>query len=490
MKKIVLSLALLGALASFSSKAQAQGAAPFWAPQNSIYNPAASLGNGFRLAHVSIALTNPNIVWGIGGELPPPGATSYTFDKWVKSVDGGATWTTGNIQFGTGYTVGMMQAIDANTCFFMNYSNNGGGEVRRTTDGGATWVNMAANGVNFTLPGSFPNVIAFFDANNGFAAGDPQPAATATTPAGPFQIYTTGDGGNTWRRVATSNLPVAGDAEYGLVGSVARVGNTAWMGGTDQGGANAKVYKSVDQGRTWTASNSPFTDVGGIAFSTATNGLIVNGADIAATTNGGTSFAPVAYTGPFYGQFDIAAVPGVAGMYVASGLRDVPTPTANDYGTVITGNNGQRWTQIDSTIIRYDLDIASNTVGYAVGNNTNPPAGQQPGSLRAIYKNSRPFSSILAARNNAANNTVALSVYPNPSSNGVFTLGLPSGTRNAQNIRVFDALGREVFRRQLNATSAVGAVGLPLDLSSLKSGVYTLELTNSEGTGRQKLVIE
>ncbi|KAA9339548.1 T9SS type A sorting domain-containing protein [Hymenobacter busanensis] len=484
MKRIVLSLALLGALVSQKAAAQA-----FWTPQNNVYNTATGLGNGFRLAYVSVGVANSNVVWAVGGDLPPTTTppTNYTFNKWAKSTDGGATWTKGDLQIGTGYTVGQFVAIDANTAFVMSYgATTGGGEVRRTTDGGATWVNLnGANQVNFTLAGSFPDAMTFFDANNGVVFGDPQPAGT-----GPFQVYTTSNGGNTWTRVPAANLPTPANAdEYALVGSIDRIGSTVWVGGTNQGGGNARVFKSTDMGLTWTAGSTPFPDISNVNFTNATNGMVSSAPDIAVSNNGGTSFTPVSYTGPFYGQYDVEAVPGVAGTFVASGYRD-PLTTANDYGTVITRNSGQTWRQIDSTIVRYDIEIVSDALGYAVGNNTNPAAGQNPGTNRAVYRNSRPFTQAILSARNEAKNTLALSVYPNPSRDGIFTLELPRANREQKDVRVFDALGREVFRRQLNATSATAANGLPLDLSSLKAGVYTLELTTTDGTGRQKLVIE
>ncbi|QHJ06696.1 T9SS type A sorting domain-containing protein [Hymenobacter busanensis] len=455
-----------------------------WTPLPGIYNPSAGLGNGFRVSFVSVGVANSNVVWGIGGELPPTTAppSSYVFNKWVRSTDGGTTWTTGNLQISTGYTVGQLVAIDAQTAFMLTYNGiGGGGEVRRTTDGGATWVNLnGPNQMNFTLAGSWPDAMTFFDANNGVVFGDPQPSVT-----GAFQVYTTADGGSTWTRVPAANLPAPiGADEYANIGSIAKIGSTVWVGGTNQGGGNARVFKSTNMGRTWTVGNTPFPDVLKIAFSTPTHGLIASAPDLASTTNGGTSFTTVAYSGPFYAQYDLASVPGRPGLYVATGYRD-PLTTANDYGSVITSSSGFFWRQIDSTAVRYDLDIVSDNLGYAAGNNPNSAVGSPPGVHRAMWKNTQTFWFIcdfLPSRVGSA--AARREVYPNPSSNGQFTVDLPRGS---QALNVFDALGRQVLARQL-AGSAAGMI--QVDLSRQPAGIYTLQISSETGVSHQKIQIE
>ena len=83
----------------------------------------------------------------------------------------------------------------------------------------------------------------------------------------------------------------------------------------------------------------------------------------------------------------------------------------------------------------------------------------------------------------------ALSVYPNPSSNGVFQVSLNDGIKAGTVLTVFDVMGRVVMTRELNAT-AIGSKSVNLDLSNERSGVYTLRVSGASGFATSKLVVE
>lgn len=69
-----------------------------------------------------------------------------------------------------------------------------------------------------------------------------------------------------------------------------------------------------------------------------------------------------------------------------------------------------------------------------------------------------------------------LSVYPNPSTTGLFTLELPAGAAGARLV-VVDALGRPVARHTLAATER----RYPIDLRPQPAGRYTLRLHLRDG---------
>jgi hypothetical protein len=73
-----------------------------------------------------------------------------------------------------------------------------------------------------------------------------------------------------------------------------------------------------------------------------------------------------------------------------------------------------------------------------------------------------------------------LQAYPNPSTDGRFVLQAALARPTAAELRVTDALGREVLRRTYSPT---------LDLSHLPAGLYLLELHTDVGVARQKVQV-
>lgn len=82
----------------------------------------------------------------------------------------------------------------------------------------------------------------------------------------------------------------------------------------------------------------------------------------------------------------------------------------------------------------------------------------------------------------------ALTVYPNPSTDGLFTLGAaqePALLKSA--LTVTDATGRKVLTQPAASTVANGV--RTLDLRGRPAGVYTLQLTTPEGPVTRRLVV-
>jgi hypothetical protein len=93
---------------------------------------------------------------------------------------------------------------------------------------------------------------------------------------------------------------------------------------------------------------------------------------------------------------------------------------------------------------------------------------------------------VAAAKNPALE--AALTVYPNPSPNGEFSLASPgnSGVATAP-YTITDAAGHVV--RTAAAAPASMANGRPLELRGLPAGVYLLQLRTPEGPLTRKLMI-
>lgn len=120
------------------------------------------------------------------------------------SIDGGKTWErqkTGTraslrgVHFLTPYTGWAVGRLE---------SPNGGGSIGvmlRTTDGGIKWDEMGVN----VLPGL--HAVRYFDEKNGFVCGDGSDAF-------PSGMFTTTDGGRTWRPVLGAKLPSCRAVEF------------------------------------------------------------------------------------------------------------------------------------------------------------------------------------------------------------------------------------------------------------------------------------
>ena len=72
-------------------------------------------------------------------------------------------------------------------------------------------------------------------------------------------------------------------------------------------------------------------------------------------------------------------------------------------------------------------------------------------------------------------------VYPNPTS-GVFSLEL--NDNKSYDITIFNSLGQKVYNNVVNSTSML------IDLEKLESGVYTIELQNSDIVYTERIIIE
>jgi hypothetical protein len=419
--------------------------------------------------------------------------TQFEFFPITSPVAGHAGYLTSNI-------AGITDQIALAATFNGGGSGTGGGgEILRTRDGGLTW-RAATTTAQFAPPDGFNNLVHMFDANNGVSCGDPN--------GGTYEVLTTSDGGATWTRNTSTGLVPTVAGEYGITRAFTTLGNTIWVAagvpGTDtQPAGISRIFKNTDQGRgAWTAVNvpnfaGPATD---LAFRDANNGIIstvivsngaVTGVSRAVTTDGGATWtttnlsAPQVGDGtttPGNGSFFITGLDAAQGKFISYGRHKFTGNTAlADFG-YSTSTDGTTWTnvQINSPFISFDV-LDGNGLGFA-GYITDDQDGSG-----GIFKTS--VSALGTRQGQNAALQQALTVYPNPSAGGVFTLKLNSGVKAGTQVTVFDAMGRRVYTRELNGT-AVNAQAANVDLSQQKAGVYTLELRTAEGTAQKKIVVQ
>lgn len=346
MKKLLLfALTVLGGLA-----VNAQGT---WVSQATGF---ADVSSGVRY----VSAVDTNVVWICSYDGSGGGASRTDFSR---TTDGGNTWTAGQTGAPSTYDWSMIFGLDANTAWAVYYDAvaGAGGGIYKTSDGGATWSQQGAGSI-YAGAASFPNVVHFWDANNGFSMGDPL--------GGYYEIYTTADGGNTWVRVPQASIPAPTSGEYGIVGHYEVVGDTVWFD-TNKG----RVYRSVDRGLTWTVASTgitvPANGAIDICFYSATNGLArlynatTGGNSMRITSNGGTTWSAVTPVGSFFGS-DVQHIPGTASTLISTGAA------TGFVGTSFSYNGGINWTTVETAAQRTALGCVDSLHMWTGGFTTSP----------------------------------------------------------------------------------------------------------------------
>lgn len=171
-----------------------------------------------------------------------------------RSTDGGATWlAAGNAGDGA-YSIA---ALSATTAVVALGPSSGSGSIKRTTDGGTTWTQV------YTATGAWFNFVDNWSATELWALSDPI--------GGNFHIVVSTDAGATW--ALAPNLPPAPAANvFGANNSWYQVGSTFWFGTGGSGSTLAnRVYKSTNgPNGPWTFATTTAQYVGSVAFSSGT----------------------------------------------------------------------------------------------------------------------------------------------------------------------------------------------------------------------------
>lgn len=282
---------------------------------------------------------------------------------YLRTTDGGKIWKTGIIPGASSLDFRDIQAFDSDTALVI--SAGAAAKIYKTTDGGKTWKEKYSN----DKPGVFFDSMAFRDEKNGFAFSDPV--------NNHFLLIVTEDSGETWRQVPAKNIPPPLPEEAGFAASgtcVAVQGKfNAWF---CTGGAAARVFRSIDKGKTWTAARTPMIcgksseGIFSIAFRDAKNGVIVGGdykaeeqnqKNAAITTDGGLTWQLVEDEQPTGFRECVVYIPGTGGqMLITVG------PSGSDYSM----DGGRTWKNFDTTgfhSVSFPPGSRAGPVGWAVG---------------------------------------------------------------------------------------------------------------------------
>jgi len=268
-----------------------------------------------------LSAVSEKVAW-VSGYTPTDGVV-------LRTTDRGKTWQAVGPPNTAGLQFRDIEAFDKDHAVILSIGNNATDfRVYVTSDGGAHWTQTFTN----SEPSAFYDCMTFFDKRHGLALSDPVD--------GKFRLISTNDGGMTWSIVSGAGMPPAQPGEAGFAASgqclVSGHGHRAWFGGG--GGAQARVFRSNDGGKTWQVSatpmnSSPTAGISGLAFRNKKQGIAVGGDfltpanspnALAVTSDGGATWhlasnPPNAYrTGIAFVKHHDAIAVGLTGSDVSS----------------------------------------------------------------------------------------------------------------------------------------------------------------------------
>ncbi|HEX8369301.1 MAG TPA: hypothetical protein VF604_12225 [Pyrinomonadaceae bacterium] len=231
-----------------------------------------------------LVVVNEKVIWASG-----------TGGSFLKTTDGGKTWTVGKVPGAEKLDFRDVEAFDADTAYLLSIGEGENSRIYKTTDGGATWKMQFKN----ANPKAFFDAIAFWDKNNGIAMSDPVD--------GKYLLMTTTDG-ETWKPLGTDKMANAKEGEAAFAAS----GTCLITGGKSDvflvsGGNDARVFRSNNRGLSWFVSATPIvkgtagSGIFSIAMFDSKNGVIVGGNyekpsettnNLAFTNDGGKTWKP------------------------------------------------------------------------------------------------------------------------------------------------------------------------------------------------------
>ena len=240
-----------------------------------------------------ISVASPDVIWASG-----------THGTYLRTVDGGKTWTTSRVPGAERLDFRDVEAFSADEAYLLGAGPGDQSRIYKTTDAGKHWALQFTN----TDPAGFYDCFAFWDEAHGIALGDPVDQR--------FELLTTDDGGTHWTPLPAVSRPLAlpGEGAFAASGSCIAVqgAHNVWFA---SGGGAARVFRSSDNGKTWQSSETaiehgvPSAGIFSIAFRDLRHGIIAggdyqhpdqDGIHLATTDDGGATWKAVAIHPQFY----------------------------------------------------------------------------------------------------------------------------------------------------------------------------------------------
>jgi photosystem II stability/assembly factor-like uncharacterized protein len=405
---------------------------------------------------VAFSPVEDNVCWG----------KNNTNSQFLRTTNGGTDWTVSTVTGAAGLRCSGITAIDANTAWIAMNDPSGvtSGGIFKTTNGGNTWAQQTA----FQGAGGYPNVIYFFDDDNGVCVGDPR--------GGYWEIYTTTNGGTNWERVDSANIPPPLFGELGIEQRVINgEDNTFWF----QSFSNS-LYKTTNRGYAWSVAYNVCGSTGfGFAFKDTLNGLACDyfpENKISRTSDGGETWTSLPLDPVFtnLSTFYISYAKGTNGSYViTSHSPGIP-------GSAYTTDDGNTWTYINNIPLGPAAFSDWNT-GWAGGVND------------AIWKwDSDILITSVNEVDGIVDNFILEQNYPNPF-NPSTKIRYTIPTSEFVTLKIYDVLGNEIATL-VNEDKPAGSYEVEFgnhsgEVRNLTSGVYFYTLQAGGFTQTKKLTL-
>ena len=287
---------------------------------------------------IGLSPVNENVVWASGVR-----------GTWVRTIDGGATWTHGTVPGGEFLQFRDVHALDANTAWLMSAGTADSARIYVTHDGGTTWT------LQHTNPDAkgFYDCFDFWDARRGMVIGDAVNGETV--------VLSTTDGGTHWARLHSPTLPKAVDGEGSFAASgtclITRPGGHAWIA---VGTPAAKLLHTADYGQTWTVDTIPLTAISSVAMRDNAHGIVLgtdSSAATASTNDGGRTWMRGGK--PPFGQ-------GVYGGIYVQGAKHPTVVAVGPGGLAWSRDDGTTWAVINNNVY-WSVGSASVRAVWAIG---------------------------------------------------------------------------------------------------------------------------
>lgn len=358
--------------------------------------------------------------------------------KILRTTNGG-TWTSvtapdANAQY-------CIWGIDGNTAITTS-SSASATFVYRTTNGGTNWTQV------FTQTGGFMDGFYFKDANNGIMYGDPV--------GGRLQVWRTTNGGANWDSTGQNITTTAAGWNNAMCG----LGDNVWIGTN-----TTTVFKTSNFGGTWSSQTAIQANGYSLWFNSASNGLL-GGAELNATTNGGTSWTAMTSTG----TGNSSGITGYGSNWWF---------TRQATGVYASTNNGANWTTAYTAPAGsfYHISMARTGSPYLYAVRSNGGISKYGGTFTGIT----PVNSV-------ADNYTLSQNYPNPF-NPTTNIKFAIPQNGFVTLKVYNMLGKEVATL-VNSNLSAGSYNFDFNASNLSSGIYfyKLEAGNFAETKKMMLV--
>ncbi|MGA2668719.1 MAG: T9SS type A sorting domain-containing protein [Ignavibacteria bacterium] len=405
--------------------------------------------SGTILTLFSVSAVDNDIVWACAS-----GSNIF------RTTDGGATWVNigNNIPPPLGVETTIF-AVDANTALFACYAGNPTiTYVYKTTDAGASW------NLFFTQLNGFMTGIWMQTPQQGFMVGWPT--------GGRWSLWKTTSGGSHWDSTGLF-VPENNSSIWSYENSLVYMGTNIWFGARGKG-----IWHSTNDGSSWTLqdlTSGGFPYPSAIWFTDLNTGLSSANLNIVKTINGGTNWVAVG------GQTGPEVVRGITGLgnewwYV----RDLD---ANIY---YTSNGGTNWsiqftspsavgfkhiTKARNGNCLWAVNISGNIYKYIIPTGIKQISSEIPSSFKLYQNYPNPFN---------PETKIKFSIPDFPLAKGVRGMGVL--------LSVYDILGHEIITL-VNEQLKPGTYEVQWDASRSASGVYFYRIEADNFIDSKKMLV-